>query len=70
MDKNEPTDALENTTSCIAKLFYMKESDEWEEAYVGNCTVVKKVVSAGHFAVLFSPRVVDDWAVVYSDVRN
>ena len=43
MDKNEPTDALENTTSCIAKLFYMKESDEWEEAYVGNCTVVKKV---------------------------
>lgn len=49
MDKNEPTDALENTTSCIAKLFYMKESDEWEEAYVGNCTVVKKVGFCGAF---------------------
>ena len=43
MSKNEPDYALENTTSCIAKLFYMKESDEWEEVYVGNCTVVKKV---------------------------
>lgn len=43
MEKNEPQEGLGESTSCIAKLFFMKESDDWEELYVGKCEVVKKV---------------------------
>ena len=49
-DEKEGTVSQQNEMFCLAKLYGMKDADDWEEIYVGLCAI-SKVVSSCELAL-------------------
>lgn len=43
MESSDSLAVNEEDTICIAKLFRRKDPDDWEEVYVGVCSVIQQV---------------------------
>ena len=64
-DEKEGTVSQQGEMFCLAKLYGMKDADDWEEIYVGLCAV-SKVVSSCELALFC----IEFRSMGYSNDRN